>query len=329
MVGLGGPQQPRPLRALGHYLDQLDGADPPVPAQRRILAALGPRKLALARERAAGAVPLLVDAAYTARPGRCWVRTGAGHPAAGRCSTRMRPGPASWPAGTLGFLARVGGYRAQWARLGFTEPEIDGLADRLVDELVAWGEPAVIIDRMRGHRAAGADQVSLSVLSDGGPRPEPPLAVADRLLAPDCGTAPPGWAAAIGLRAGWSGRCRPGGAGRTGEQPALRDPADLLRAGADLGQHVVGGQHAGRRGALHQPGQERGAHEVAGQPQPGRRPEHARPVAGAAGRERRRGGLQPLLLVHAPARRSVSGHSAASSARIRAVAASASGAAQA
>ena len=68
VVGLGGPQQqPRPLRALGHYLDQLDAADPPVPAQRRILAALGPRKLALARDRAAGAVPLLVNPGYTAQ----------------------------------------------------------------------------------------------------------------------------------------------------------------------------------------------------------------------------------------------------------------------
>src|SRR3954451_10891679 len=48
LVGLGGPQQqPRPLRALGHYLDLLDAAAPPVPAPRRILAALGPRKLAL------------------------------------------------------------------------------------------------------------------------------------------------------------------------------------------------------------------------------------------------------------------------------------------
>ena len=180
VVGLGGPQQPRPLRALGHYLDQLDGADPPVPAHRRILAALGPRKLALARERTAGAVPLLVDAAYTAQ-----ARSVLGADRAlviqqlavlDSNADRAR----ELARGTLGFLARVGGYRAQWARLGFTEPEIDGLADRLVDQLVAWGEPEVIIDRMRGHRAAGADQVSLSVLSDGA---QPgPLAVA-RLLA--------------------------------------------------------------------------------------------------------------------------------------------------
>src|ERR1700685_3658981 len=65
VVGLGGPQQPRPLGPLNDYLDELDRAEPPVPAGRRILAALGPRKLELARDRSAGAIPLLVTSAYT------------------------------------------------------------------------------------------------------------------------------------------------------------------------------------------------------------------------------------------------------------------------
>jgi len=49
VAGLGGLQGPQPLRALNAYLDHLDQAAPPVPAQRRLLAALGPRKLELAR----------------------------------------------------------------------------------------------------------------------------------------------------------------------------------------------------------------------------------------------------------------------------------------
>ena len=55
VTGLGGPQQPRPLPTLNSYLDQLDRAEPPLPAQRRLLAALGPASCGLpataARER--------------------------------------------------------------------------------------------------------------------------------------------------------------------------------------------------------------------------------------------------------------------------------------
>jgi hypothetical protein len=52
----------------------------------------------------------------------------------------------------------------------------------LVDDLVAWGEPEVIVDRVRAHRAAGADQVTLAVLH-GGDQPGP-LAVARSLAGP-------------------------------------------------------------------------------------------------------------------------------------------------
>ncbi len=182
VVGLGGPQQPRPLAALGRYLDELDAADPPVPARRRILAALGPRKLELARDRAAGAVPLLVNAEYTA----------LARDVLGARSTLIidqmvvldtDPARARETArGPLRFLTGVAGYRASFARMGFTAAEIDGCGDRLVDELVAWGDPAVIVDRVRAHRAAGADQVALAVLTDGS---QPGPLAAARLLAPE------------------------------------------------------------------------------------------------------------------------------------------------
>jgi hypothetical protein len=43
------------VRTLAGYLDALDTVLPTVPAAARILAALGPRMLGLARDRAAGA----------------------------------------------------------------------------------------------------------------------------------------------------------------------------------------------------------------------------------------------------------------------------------
>jgi len=62
VVGLGGAHGRSPLRTLAAYLDRLDS----VPATSRVMAALGPRMLDLAGDRAAGAFPILVTPDYTA-----------------------------------------------------------------------------------------------------------------------------------------------------------------------------------------------------------------------------------------------------------------------
>ncbi|MBO0849954.1 MAG: LLM class F420-dependent oxidoreductase, partial [Pseudonocardia sp.] len=64
-------------------------------------------------------------------------------------------------------------------RMGFGDDDISGLGDRLVDALVAWGGTDTITERVRQHLRAGADQVVLSALHQGG---QPgPLDVARRL----------------------------------------------------------------------------------------------------------------------------------------------------
>jgi probable F420-dependent oxidoreductase len=172
IAGLGGPQRPRPLRPLNDYLDELDRAAPPVPAGRRILAALGPRKLELARDRAAGAVPLLVTPAYTRQARRILGDESTliisqmlvlDTDAARARQAARRP---------LSFLSAVLGYQASFARMGFTDRDIADLSDRLVDELVIWGSADRIMARISEHLDAGADQVALTVLSqDGQPGP--------------------------------------------------------------------------------------------------------------------------------------------------------------
>lgn len=171
LVGLGGPQKPRPLQPLNDYLDQLDRGEPPVPAERRILAALGPRKLELARDRAAGAVPLLVTPAYTEQARRI-----LGGEATLVISQMLVLGTDAARAREaarvpLGFLSGIRGYRANFIRMGFSDSDITGLSDRLVDALVIWGSAATVTARVREHLDAGADQVALTVLSqDGQPR---------------------------------------------------------------------------------------------------------------------------------------------------------------
>lgn len=170
VVGLGGSQGPNALAALGDYLDRLDSAVPPVPADRRILAALGPRKLALARERFAGAITLLVTPEYTA-----WARKILGPDARlivdelvavdpdlarGRASARER----------LEFLSRVPGYAANFARMGFGADEVAGLSDRLVDAVTALGDVEAVTARVERQLAAGADEIMLSAI---GPNADP------------------------------------------------------------------------------------------------------------------------------------------------------------
>lgn len=180
MVGLGGPQRPRPLRALNDYLDGLDAADPAVPAERRILAALGPRKLELARDRAAGAVPLLVTPEYTT-----WAREILGAEstlvvyqlAVAETDPHRARRTAREP--TLRGLLGVGGYSDNARRMGFSDQDIAELSDHLVDGLVSWGDETAIAARVQAHLDSGADHVVLGVLSgDGQPGP---IEVARRL----------------------------------------------------------------------------------------------------------------------------------------------------
>lgn len=184
IVGLGGPQKPRPLQALNDYLDQLDQAEPPVPAHRRILAALGPRKLELARDRFAGAIPLLVTPGYTSSARRILGDQSTlvidqmivlGTDAARAREIARTP---------LRFLSGISGYRANFARMGFTDSDIADLSDRLVDELVTWGGIDAITARINEHLEAGADQVALTILNEGDqPAPiEVARTLADRLF---------------------------------------------------------------------------------------------------------------------------------------------------
>ena len=180
LVGLGGSHAPGALAELGRYTDRLDAAS--VPAARRVLAALGPRKLALARDRFAGAITLLTTPENTAQ-----VRRAIGpdrtlvvgqltvlddDPVRARAAARV----------PMEFLSRVPGYRQNFRRMGFTEHEIETLDDRLVDALVAWGDPVAVADRVARHRRAGADHVQIG--AQGGQGLPGPLEVARALAGP-------------------------------------------------------------------------------------------------------------------------------------------------
>ncbi|MGH9227945.1 MAG: TIGR03620 family F420-dependent LLM class oxidoreductase [Acidimicrobiales bacterium] len=171
VVGLGGAHGPNPLATLNAYLDRLDSRSPTVPQAARVMAALGPRMLDLARDRAAGALPVLVTTDYVAR---ARARLGADTTLAVEqlvvlASTPQRARQLA--RRPLGFLGRLPGYQRSFRRMGFADDEIQRLVDRLVDAVVAWGDADSVAARLAEHRDAGADHVAVSVVTDSGRQP--------------------------------------------------------------------------------------------------------------------------------------------------------------
>jgi probable F420-dependent oxidoreductase len=162
IVGLGGAHDARPVDTLNAYLDELDAAG--VPASSRVLAALGPNMLALARDRAGGAYPFLVTPSYVvdARAALGADRLLAVLVTVMPVTDRTAAGQAA--AETLDFLTKVGGYRRNLLRQGFSESDIDDVSDRLLDGITVWGDLDTIAARVAEYRTAGADQVVLRIL---------------------------------------------------------------------------------------------------------------------------------------------------------------------
>lgn len=163
-----GPYE-RPLARTRAYLDALDGADPPVPVAERVLAALGPRMLALARDRAAGAHPYLANPDHTR-----FAREVLGR---GPLLAPEQPVVLETDAATARDLARahfaiyltLPNYVNNLRRIGFTDDDFaEGGSNRLLDGVVAWGDDAAIARRVREHFDAGADHVCIQVVTPRG-----------------------------------------------------------------------------------------------------------------------------------------------------------------
>lgn len=177
LIGLGSLARSNASRLIAYVADPAFG----IPPGRRLLAAFGPSRLTLAREYFAGAVPMLFTPEQTAEARR---RLGPDRILAlgSYVVVDESPGSARETARIpLRFLMSMPSYVKSVLRQGFTEADVEGLSDRLVDSLVAWGSPEQIADRLRAQRAAGADHVYATVLHDGG---QPGALESARLLAP-------------------------------------------------------------------------------------------------------------------------------------------------
>ncbi|MDQ1045867.1 LLM class F420-dependent oxidoreductase [Streptomyces sp. V4I2] len=177
LLGLGvshakrADQYRRPYSALVAYLDALDAAgEAAVPANRRLLAALGPKSLELARDRSAGSIPYLVTPEHTAYSREI---LGEAPLLAPELGVVLESDPARARALARGFLAMyltLPNYTNNFLRHGFTEDDLaDDGSDRLIDALFAWGDETTIRTRIDAFFEAGADHVALQVVN-GEPR---------------------------------------------------------------------------------------------------------------------------------------------------------------
>ncbi|OBF60720.1 hypothetical protein A5753_20275 [Mycobacterium sp. 852002-51971_SCH5477799-a] len=165
-LGVGYPEQAAsvgrefgsPLTTMRDYLEAMDGPTwPPAPdaPYPRIVAANGPRMLALAGEKADGAFPAGLPPEFTAQ-----AREALGPDKVVVVGLSMA---SDIQTAREAVSARLGvpSYASRLVELGYSASDIDEVSDRLVNALVAHGDPADVAAKLGQHLAAGADHVVL------------------------------------------------------------------------------------------------------------------------------------------------------------------------
>jgi probable F420-dependent oxidoreductase len=154
----------KPLQVTRRYLDELDAVS--VPRDRRVLAAMGPKMLELARDGAGGAHPFVMTPEHTkvAREvlGEGPLLAPEQHVVFETDAARAR---AIAREGLATYLP-LANYQSSWRRLGLGDDDFaDGGSDRLIDHVVVWGDEATIATRVQAHFDAGADHVCVQALT--------------------------------------------------------------------------------------------------------------------------------------------------------------------
>lgn len=187
IVSMRGHDYGKPVATMRNYLDGMQKAMymPPKPTEppKTILAALGPKMLELSRDAADGAHPYNVSPAHTAQarkilgPGKLLCVEQKlileADPARARDAARKM----------LTMYLKAPNYRNHWKRMGFTDSDFEnGGSDRLIDDTVAWGDEAALINRIEQHWEAGADHVCIQTIDPNNPTGPIGLAIADDKL---------------------------------------------------------------------------------------------------------------------------------------------------
>lgn len=171
--GVRGLEYGPPVATMRKYLEGMDSAPyqaaQPSAKPPRVIAALGPKMLELARDKCTGAHPYFVSPEHTRM-------------------AREILGPDKWlcveqkviletDAKKARELARpvaqiytgLPNYRNNWLRMGLTEADFEnGGSDRFIDATFAWGSVEKVKARIQEHFDAGASHVCIQPVNPNG-----------------------------------------------------------------------------------------------------------------------------------------------------------------
>ncbi len=162
LVEATGQAYVKPYTKMVRFLDELPAV--PVPL---VLAALGPKMLELARDRAAGAHPYFSPPEHTAFARQV---LGPGPLLIPEIAVALAPGGAgaAHARDYAKMYLRLPNYTGNLRRFGYTDADIaDGGSGRLMSDVVPHG-PQESVARIAGHLDAGADHVLVQVVGEGG-----------------------------------------------------------------------------------------------------------------------------------------------------------------
>lgn len=180
----------KPVALMRDYLAAMAkaqyGGPRPAETPRTVIAALGPKMIALGRDAAHGVHPYNVTPEHTARA-RALLGPDKWLCVEQKVLLESDPGKARAAGRTnLALYMTLDNYRNNWLRSGFTEADLaDGGSDRLIDAMYVWGDEAAIRSRIEAHWAAGADHVCIQPVAAGATTLGKPDEAVLALLAPN------------------------------------------------------------------------------------------------------------------------------------------------
>jgi probable F420-dependent oxidoreductase len=180
LLGIGVSHQPmvegvhgqnygdKPYSTMVSYLDALDRglylAAPPTTPLHRVLAALGPKMLKLSADRGLGAHPYFVPVEHTPVAREALGPDALLAPEQAVVFETDRSAAHEVARRFMATYLRLPNYTNNLKRLGWTDADIDGPSDALIDAIVAWGDDDAIRRRIAAHLDAGANHVCVQVL---------------------------------------------------------------------------------------------------------------------------------------------------------------------